>query len=346
MKTTFKNPSDPEWKKLYELAGKVKELAPWEFLEESEFFGVKNPETEEIGFVSVMGLLGEHLSIGVYRGAEGLYGYWNISDPDTDLHHNPLALFDIPQLQVSFEDREQLEKQDREVMKKLGLKFRGRQNYPLFRSIQPGFMPYFITAEEAKFLICILQQTLKIVPRIKADEMLLPDPEENLYLIRVLENGAWKDEIISILPPEVFTILVAAPKEIIDTLKQYPQKKGLVLEVDFSYVPMPIAEKGSRPFYPKMLMMTEAKQGMVIGMELIKPEETLIETHKLLPSHLIENLLKLEMRPEEIRVKSDVMFEMLETFTQQLNVKLSKTDELPSIEMAQDQMFSFLGGGF
>ena len=346
MKTTFKNPSDAEWKKLYELAGKVKELAPWEFLEESALFGVKNPETEEIGFVSIMGLLGEHLSIGVYRGAEGLYGYWNISDPNTDLQSNPFMLFDIPQFQVSFEDREQLEKQDREVVKKLGFKFRGRQNYPLFRSIHPGFMPYFVTAEEAKFLTSILEQTLRTAPRIKADEMLLPDPDENLYLVRVLENGVWKDEIISILPPQEFTIRVEAPNEIIDTLKQNPQTKGLVLEVDFSYVPMPVAEKGSRPFYPKMLMITEAKQGMVLACDLIKPEENLIETHSHLPRRLIEKLLTLKMRPEEIRVKNNMLFEMLKSLTQQINIKLSKTDELPAIEMAQDEMFSFFSDGF
>ena len=346
MKTTTKNPSDTTWKKLYELAGKVKELAPWEFLEESALFGVKNPETEEIGFVSIMGLLGEHLSIGVYRGAEGLYGYWNISDPDTDLQNNPFALFDIPQFQVSFEDREQLEKQDRDVLKKLGLKFRGSQNYPLFRSMHPGFMPYFVTAEEAKFLTSILEQTLRTAPRIKADEMLLPDPDENLYLVRVLENGVWKDEIISILPPQEFTIRVEAPNEIIDTLKQNPQTKGLVLEVDFSYVPMPVAEKGSRPFYPKMLMITEAKQGMVLACDLIKPEENLIETHSHLPRRLIEKLLTLKMRPEEIRVKNNMLFEMLKSLTQQINIKLSKTDELPAIEMAQDEMFSFFSDGF
>ncbi len=346
MKTTNKNPSDTTWKKLYELAGKVKELAPWEFLEEAELFGVKNPETEEIGFVSVMGLLGEHLSIGVYRGAEGLYGYWNVSDPDTDLQNNPFALFDIPQFQVSFEDREQLEKQDRDVIKKLGLKFRGSQNYPLFRSIHPGFMPYFVTAEEAKFLTSILEQTLRTAPRIKADEMLLPDPDENLYLVRVLENGVWKDEILSILPPQEFTIRVEAPNEIIDTLIQNPQTKGLVLEVDFSYVPMPVAEKGSRPFYPKMLMIAEAKQGVVMACDLIKPEENLIETHKKLPRLLMEKLQTLKMRPEEIRVKNNMMFEMLKSLTQQINIKLSKTDELPAIEMAQDEMFSFLSGGF
>jgi hypothetical protein len=343
--TKFKQPTDQEWKRLYELAVQVKELAPWEFMEESEFFGVKNPETEEIGFISVMGLLGEHLSIGVYRGAEGLYGYWNISDPAMGLENNPLALFDVPQLQASFEDRELLEKQDRDVIKKLGLKFRGSQNYPQFRSIRAGFMPYFVTQDEARFLIYALEQTLEIAPRIRDDENLLPDPDEDLYLVRVSENGVWRDEIINIPPPEEFTVFVDAPKEIVAELKNFPQKKGLVLEIDFDFAPMPVREKNQRPFFPKILMITEARQGMVVAFELIRPEETLTETHETIPYHLVENLRKLGVRPEEIRVKNERLFEMLRGFTQQINVKLRLVDELPSIEMAQESMFGFFGGG-
>lgn len=348
--TKFKQPTDKEWKRLYELAAKVKELAPWEWMEEAEFFGVQNPETEEIGFISIMGLLGEHLSMAVYLGAEGLYGYWRISDPASGLENEPLALFDVPQLQTSFEDREQLEKQDRDVIKKLGLKFRGSQNYPLFRSIRPGFMPYFVTSEEARFLIYAMEQTLETAPRIRDDESLLPDPDEDLYLVRVSEKQGgklvWQDEVRQVPPPEEFTVFVNAPQEIINELKNFPQKKGLVLEIDFNYSPMPVREKGQRPFFPKILLITEASQGIIVAFELIRPEETLLETHENIPFHLVENLRKLEVRPEEIRVQSEMLFEMLRTFTQQINVKLRQTDELPTVEMAKESMFNFFGGGF
>ena len=48
--------------RLYQAAKQVKELAPWEWMTEGDLFGVQNPETKEIGFVSVMGELGEHFS--------------------------------------------------------------------------------------------------------------------------------------------------------------------------------------------------------------------------------------------------------------------------------------------
>ena len=57
-----KTPTLEEWHKLYDALSRVKELAPWEFMVEIDVFGVQNPETDEVGFVSVMGALGEHYS--------------------------------------------------------------------------------------------------------------------------------------------------------------------------------------------------------------------------------------------------------------------------------------------
>ena len=62
----FKQPTEKEWKRLYEFAVKVKELAPWEWMYEDQIFGVQNPEAEEIGFVSIMGIAGEHFGISFY----------------------------------------------------------------------------------------------------------------------------------------------------------------------------------------------------------------------------------------------------------------------------------------
>ncbi len=143
---------------------------------ETEIFGVENPETGEVGFVSAMGMMGEHLSVGVYRGADGLYGFRDFQE--AGLEAEPFALFEIPQLQVSFEDREQLEKQDRDLIKKFDLKFRGKQGYPLFRSIRPGFMPWVITSEEARTLICAIEQTSEVAPRVKKNPKILVNLEQ------------------------------------------------------------------------------------------------------------------------------------------------------------------------
>jgi len=46
-------PSLEQWKRLYELMDEVKGLAPWDFMLETDLFGIRFPGTDELGFVSV-----------------------------------------------------------------------------------------------------------------------------------------------------------------------------------------------------------------------------------------------------------------------------------------------------
>lgn len=345
----IKQPTEKEWKRLYELAVKIKEIEPWEWMEEIDIFGVQHPETEEIGFVSIMGMAGEHFGISVYLGAEGLFGF---EDFQFELEDNPMALFDVPQLQASFENRAQLEKDDHAVIKKLGLKFRGSYNYPLFRSIVPGFLPYYITSDEARFLGYVLEQILDVAPRIKADESILDDTDIDdefaTYLVRVpkKQNGktVWQDEHLVIKPPPDKDISVIIPADVMQEIRGFPQNKNLTIEIDLVHSPTPVWEKGERPFIPKMLMLADRSKGIILGFQLLTPQETELENFQQLVANIFESLRKLGVRPHEIRVSSEYLFELFKNFTQQLNIRLRQVDELEAVEAAKEGMFGFFGG--
>lgn len=87
-------PSQQEWQRLYEAAVAFKKAAPWEWMEEDELFGVRNPETGEIGWVSIMGQAGEHYALALYLGVEGLHGFWAIHEGGEML--DPTVLFEVP----------------------------------------------------------------------------------------------------------------------------------------------------------------------------------------------------------------------------------------------------------
>lgn len=351
MPTKSKQPTTEEWKRLYELADELKKLAPWEWMDESEIFGVQNPETDEIGFVSVMGMMGEHLAVGVYLGAEGLYGFWGFQDEKHETE--PLALFDIPQIQVSFENRDGLKKEDRDLIKKLGLKFRGSQNYPMFRRTESGFMPWFITSEDARFLTYTIEQTLDVTPRIKENPLILSDEndkKDETYLVRIVEkqNGqlVWRDEMKRILPPAPESISFNLPQETINRLRAFPQNKNLTFEIDLFHAPTPVADKDKRPFFPKMLMVAETNSGFILGFEIIKPQKESSKTHEEFFTNIIKIWSNHKVLPKEIRVGSDLLFNLLKGFTQQLNIKLCQTNNLIAISEAKEGMFGFFGNPF
>ncbi|MGI8654700.1 MAG: DUF7309 domain-containing protein [Pyrinomonadaceae bacterium] len=344
-------PTLEESKRLYELAVKLKELAPWEWMDESEIFGVQNPETDELGFISVMGMMGEHLAVGVYLGAEGLYGFWDFQDEKHETE--PLALFDIPQLQVSFENRDGLKKEDRDSIKELGLKFRGTQNYPMFRRTESGFLPWFITSEDARFLIYAIEQTLEVAPRVKENPLILLNEsgkKNETYLVRRAEkqNGqlVWQDEMKRVLPPTPESISFSLSQETINRLRKLPQNNNLIFEVDLFHAPTPVADKNKRPFFPKMLMISETNSRFILGFEITKPQKEPSKTQAEILNNIIKIWSNHKVLPREIRVSSDLLFNLLKGFTQQLNVKLRQTNNLIAISEAKEEMFGFFGNSF
>lgn len=184
-------PTNEEWRGLYEAAVRAKKMAAWEWMT----VGVQDPETREIGFVRVMGMLGEYYAISFYSNPEVLYSFLTIQEMGLDI--NPDALLEIPQLHASFEDRGELHNKDREVIKELGLKLRGRKEWPMFRSYRPGFAPWFVESEEARLLTRALNQLTDVAPRFGEDPSLLEPPGEESYLVRVPHEGGgalvWED---------------------------------------------------------------------------------------------------------------------------------------------------------
>jgi hypothetical protein len=73
-------PGIREWRRLYESAVRIKEISPWEWMTETDVFGVRSPESGELGFVSVMGLLGEHYAVSLYLGSEGIHGFLDLQE--------------------------------------------------------------------------------------------------------------------------------------------------------------------------------------------------------------------------------------------------------------------------
>jgi len=47
------------WDRVFSAAEKIKEMKPWEWMAETDIFGIRIPETERIYFISVMGSAGE-----------------------------------------------------------------------------------------------------------------------------------------------------------------------------------------------------------------------------------------------------------------------------------------------
>jgi hypothetical protein len=340
-----KAPTFDEWRKLYAMAGRVKEMAPWDWMMEDEIFGVQNPESEEIGFVSVMGAAGEHFAIALYPGADALYDFLYLHEAGVEGLAEDIApdrVLEIPQLQASFEDRDQLDKEDREVIKKLNLKFRGANNWPQFRSYAPGMFPWFLNSSEARFLTDALEQLLDVAPRARDNEAILYGEDDEDFLVRVprKENShlIWEDKIMRVPEPEKKAPAPAPldPQQL-ETLKRLP-KTTLALEMELMMLPMPAREKKGRPFFPYLLLITDAERGLVLGTDMLEPLPSLEAMRAGLPLKLAEIMSQYGAVPRSITVRTETTAKLLAPLAAELGIQIKQSPELPALDEALNFM--------
>src|SRR5215510_6592717 len=334
-----KTPTVEEWGRLYAAAGRVKEMAPWKWMMEDNIFGVRNPERDEVGFVSVMGSGGEHFAVGLYQGAVALYDFLALSEAESVEAERVL---EIPQLQASFEDRGRLEKEDRDVIKKLVLKFRGAHSWPMFRNYAPGMFPWFLTSSEARFLTTALEQLLEVAPRVRDDEDVLRGEEDDEFLVRVprVENArlVWEDKIMRVPEPE---LKKAAPapldQQLLESLKQLPEVTN-VIEIGLTMLPMPVREKKDRPFFPYLLMLVDASSGVILGNDMLQPLPSLDAMRAEFPTKVAEHLLRLGVRPLRVTVRTETIARSLAPLADELGIRIKLSPMLPALDEAMEFM--------
>ena len=342
--TADRPPSMREWKDLYDAAIAFKSAACWNWMWDSQLFGVLNPETEEIGYCCVMGELGEHFALGVYLGTDGLQGYLSLYAHD-DLPEPMVALHAQKCLMASFENREDLQREDRQTINELGLRFRGRQAWPLFRSFRPGYHPWFVTAAEARFLTAALRQALDVCLRFRDDPSLLNPPNEKCHLVRVprqkKDAAEWLDEWMEPAPLKAVDVVACALDEKrLERINRAITRRGGVWETDSFYAPQVVREhKSQRPYYPYMIFWVEADRGLVLSFHMIGADDPRAE----FVEHFLDFVEGLGFLPEEIRLRSEELALLFLPVAFRLGIRLKRVEQLPALEPARDGLYAFMG---
>ena len=262
-------PSIEDWKALYDSAIEFKKLACWNWMYDSDIFAIQNPFNDEIGYCCVMGNLGEFFGIAVYKGIDGLKTYLRVRDGDLQ-PGDPETIIAQKCLMASYEDREILTDKDRKIIKELGLKFRGHNEWPLFRTYNPGYFPWYLNKEQVQYLTLVIQQAMDIASRFKEDKEILGPQEGNKIPTWIPKKSdsewVWENKMMDVEVPKGVEFIYAELDE--DFVKQIKSAiKGRInpWEIDFTISPATISEKiGDRPFYPYMISIADAKSGAIL----------------------------------------------------------------------------------
>ena len=331
-----KSPTLEEWKELYEAAAMFNELACWRWMDDSYVFGVQDPESGEIGYVCVLGQLGEVLGLLAYLGPEGLDVYerlqsGELSETDEEIRHMQKCLA------LTFEDRSDLDKDDLAVIKKLGLKFRGRQSWPLFRNHEPGFLPWYLTGGQARFLTTVIRQTMGVAEGLRENRDLRIEPKDGHYLTKVSTTDGkemvWADEWLKPNPLPAKEPPVELDEVRLKRLKTAAQRTADAWEVDFFCCPF-IVEEGERPFFPYMSLYVLRKAFQVVNFSL----SNRTEYREAFLESFLAFAEETRILPSLLYVSRDTVYDFFSPLAKRLGVDLKKVKNLPALTDAKEHL--------
>lgn len=337
-----REPTETQWQNLYEAAIEFKKAEPWKVLYDMDLICIENPVDKTWGYCSIMGHMGEHFAIGVYLGIEGLNGLNTVIEKGETIPSHQLMHYQDC-LMCSFEDRNELTDADRKQIKDLGLTFRGKKAWPMFRRMEPGFYPWSINAEECVYLTQAIQQVLMVVEDIRAGKVSI-DMTKGKSILRYRsadrQEHEWLSKKIELpYPTQTYNVTPINDEQLVGQIKKAGKMGNVVLQTDLCYSPSPVQErKEDRPYYPRLFLLADKESGMIMDVEVYenKKEDTNIVINKLINFFLDNGV------PTKIQVQNNLLLAILTDLCKQTGIKLEKINQLDAVNDAVEEMGMFL----
>ncbi|MFH1380077.1 MAG: hypothetical protein ABII23_07350 [bacterium] len=170
----------PILKSLFSAADIFFHQRPWTIFDDRYLFGVRDLNTSEVVYCCILGNLGQVFGLCAYRGAEGFDVYQKIKNSDAeDLADDFLSIQNC--LKLEFVLANELDKEDKKILKNLNIKPNKPACYPVFRSFIPKHFPWYFNEVEALIMTTALHAIHFVYSQAASGCIdLMPKPEHVL----------------------------------------------------------------------------------------------------------------------------------------------------------------------
>ncbi len=350
------------WQRLFEAAKTFRQAEPWTWMREDRMFGVEDPETGAVHFCSITGEMGEHCALITYLGEEGLGSYLQFIAEQLQiksaLHDRSvgLMLLETPQLQAIFENRRQIDRVDYDLIRALGHRFRGRNAWPMFRRFRPGRLPWYLTGPEVRLTTLLLEQALEVSHEAESPGFVASalgelasyygeTPGQIKAPVRFWDGEAWRIEIRELEPLYVGYSHEVDAEALTELRRSLPQR-AFAMQVDLTLMLGSAVEEGEDPPYlAYYLLLVDADSGFVYGHDVLLARPDLATLLSDTSNAVLAHLQRLGVRPTEIQVVSERLYDLLALPTGYLGIELNLYEDLPALGEAARSLEQFLEGG-
>lgn len=314
-----------EWDTLYKTAMELKELKPWERFWDMDLIELEGED--DPAFAVILGRNGTCYGISIYEGLMGLNDYMMLCQRKELNLSETYAGFSQNNLTCYWGDREELSEEQRQIIKSLGYKFRGRNQWLYFISHKTGYFPYNMDAAEVRRMTSYLSQLIHAIRYYYKEDFKVDFEHGNLFCFsHDPDTGSCtgREQPLPFVSYN-FWYMEISDEAFTRRLRELPQK-DYSLDVHIEYVPAPIDDaRYERPGIVRLLMLADTDTGIMLTADLLGPDE--VEGEALVQRIL--SLMGSSARPREIRVCNDIMKHYISSLCKAGNIKLRKRKNIP-----------------
>ncbi len=338
-------PSFPAMERLYGLASDLYGMRPWRVLAEDNLIVARDSASGELCYCSVMGAFGEVFSMHAYVGTEGLRQFRKIeaeeiADPG-EFYASTHCIY------VEFVPKAELLRQDRELLAALGHPQGRGLASPIFRTLRPGFLPWFVTEDEARTLAECIRAAIVVCAAVVSQKSVKFWDLADTYPMVTPEEGPeprYHIEMLhSILPPEAPAPPVRLAEDPLLALRgqDYPVRGAM--ELDLTYSGAAIGKKGERNSCASIAIAVDAGSGIVLAPEVT---DSSVPAGETLAKVFLKAIQASRSLPKEVRVRSQRLKDCLAPLMESFGVRVRVASRLPASDQARSHLLGFLRGDF
>ncbi len=324
---------------LYELALRIRELAPWQELGEEDVFAVRDPQTQHMGFVSVIGKREDFHAVFVYLDYLGLLGFLTIGSDFEYLTESDL--YNIPHLELNFENKYLLDPEDHQILRELGIKLRSEEHWPSFCSCQLGLAPWQLDNEEIEFMKTVLEQAIVIFSDKERIKLLRNALEKNKLFCRqakISNQGLhWEDHVLYKVTPPTHPV-PNIDETLFNRVGNIPYKNEKVY-FDFQHLSTPVRfPNQDRPYLPIVLVSMEKKSKKVLYSHRIITKDGWSRFVSDLPNYIFQAWLEGGYIPKRILIRSFLLVPLFQALRSVFNFKFRLEPEMDAVDEFIDKI--------
>lgn len=307
----------------------------WRKLSDDQVISVELSDGE-MAYCSIIGNMGRQYGIVAYLGDDGLYAYQSVVEGNDEVMKEMAFL--QKSLTVLYGTTEDMEMEDFGLLSRHTFPpFKGNQ-FPIFRRMDPGYLPWPLTQSDVEKLIVILSQVNDVIVRSNENKVQIPDSSAKQWVGRqqANEDGEWTDTLMTPEPTErKHAPRLAVSETDLQRIKKSAQPYNGSVELGVFYIGMAIQGEtaGEPPSFASIFAAMEINDGMNV---FFKPGNGGMDAFYL--QHTFLNMVEKIGLPQKVFLKNDKVSAYLSPLLKKLSVEIVHVPRLPYIEEMREQM--------